>query len=56
MNDSALEHAGPAAEETIIWAVQWLELGIETMLSNGPGLRDSCAVGRWKGRKQRGDA
>jgi uncharacterized membrane protein len=26
-----LEHSGPAAEATILWAVQWLKLGIETI-------------------------
>jgi uncharacterized membrane protein len=27
----SLEHAGPAAEAAVIWAVQWLKLGIETI-------------------------
>jgi uncharacterized membrane protein len=28
---AALEQAGPAAEETIRWMVQWLKLGVETI-------------------------
>jgi uncharacterized membrane protein len=31
MTEPALHAAGPAAEETIRWAVQWLKLGIETV-------------------------
>lgn len=31
MNETALEHAPPAAEEMVLWAVQWLKLGIETI-------------------------
>jgi uncharacterized membrane protein len=31
MTDTVLEHTGPAAEQSVIWAVQWLKLGIETI-------------------------
>ena len=31
MNGPALEHAAPAAEEAVRWAVQWLKLGIESI-------------------------
>ena len=31
MTDSVLDQNSPAAEEAIIWAVQWLKLGIETI-------------------------
>ena len=31
MNEPSLEPAGPAAEEAVRWAVQWLRLGVETV-------------------------